>query len=99
MDVVSVMRAAGNPDRLRILEVLRDSGRADATAMTSTDVARETELGRFSVSRDLTLLAEAELVHCVVEGRRRLHALCIETFETIEDWVIEFTLPPEGGAP
>lgn len=97
-DLAAAMRAAGNPDRVRILEVLRQSRANRRTALTITDIARATELSRFSASRHLAVLVEARLVHCAVNGSSRLHSLCVDTFEMIEDWVIEFTVPLPDGA-
>lgn len=90
-DVVSLLKAAAHPDRLRILNVLLESRMDGHAALTITDVAHRVELSRFSASRHLGVLADAQLVRAVIDGNRRLQELCIESFEAIEDWVIDFT--------
>jgi DNA-binding transcriptional ArsR family regulator len=90
-EVVLLLKAAAHSDRLRILQVLRDS-RVDGRAeLPITDIAQRSELSRFSASRHLGLLTEAQLVNRATEGSRRLHSLSVEAFEAIEGWVIAFT--------
>lgn len=91
-EVASLLRAAAHPDRLRILQVVLESRKSGQQALSVTEIARRSELNRFSVSHHLGLLTEARLVHCTVEGRRRMHSLSTAAFEVIEDWVIAFTL-------
>ncbi|WP_157524863.1 ArsR family transcriptional regulator [Microbacterium yannicii] len=67
-DVASLLKAAAHPDRLRILEVLLESRMNGLVALTITDIACRTELSRFSASRHLALLANAQLVGCAIEA-------------------------------
>ena len=68
-DLDHVWRALANPNRRRMLDLLRDS------PMTTGELAEAVGENRFVVMQHLALLREASLVTVIAEGRRRINFL------------------------
>jgi DNA-binding transcriptional ArsR family regulator len=68
-DLDHVWRALANPNRRRMLDLLRDR------PMTTGELAEALGENRFVVMQHLALLREARLVTVLAEGRRRINFL------------------------
>ena len=68
-DLDHVWRALANPNRRRMLDLLRDR------PMTTGELAEAVGENRFVVMQHLALLREASLVTVIAEGRRRINFL------------------------
>jgi DNA-binding transcriptional ArsR family regulator len=68
-DLDHVWRALANPNRRRMLDLLRDR------PMTTGELAEALGENRFVVMQHLALLREASLVTVIAEGRRRINFL------------------------
>jgi DNA-binding transcriptional ArsR family regulator len=68
-DLDDVWRALANPNRRRMLDLLRDR------PMTTGELAEALGENRFVVMQHLALLREARLVTVIAEGRRRINFL------------------------
>ena len=68
-DLDHVWRALANPNRRRMLDLLRDS------PMTTGELAEAVGENRFVVMQHLALLRAATLVTVIAEGRRRINFL------------------------
>ena len=66
-DLDHVWRALANPNRRRMLDLLRDR------PMTTGALAEAVGENRFVVMQHLALLREARLVTVIAEGRRRIN--------------------------
>jgi len=81
-DLDHVWRALANPNRRRILDLLRGSPK------TTGKLAEALGENRFVVMQHLALLREARLVTVVAEGRRRINFLNPVPIQQIyERWV------------
>ncbi len=81
--------ALAHPERLLMLEILRDHG--DLRPLTISEISQRVELDRFATSRHLGVLREAGLVGMVAEGTKRGHVLRADPFADIEEWAVGFT--------
>jgi DNA-binding transcriptional ArsR family regulator len=68
-DLDHVWRALANPNRRRMLDLMRDR------PMTTGELAEALGENRFVVMQHLALLREARLVTVIAEGRRRINFL------------------------
>jgi DNA-binding transcriptional ArsR family regulator len=68
-DLDHVWRALANPNRRRMLDLLRER------PMTTGELAEALGENRFVVMQHLVLLREARLVTVIAEGRRRINFL------------------------
>lgn len=68
-DLDHVWRALANPNRRRMLDLLRDR------PMTTGELAEAVGENRFVLMQHLALLREARLVTVIAEGRRRINFL------------------------
>ena len=68
-DLDHVWRALANPNRRRMLDLLRDR------PMTTGELAEAVGENRFVVMQHWALLREASLVTVIAEGRRRINFL------------------------
>lgn len=82
----SVFAALASAPRLDILHALVGAQSCHVRSGIS-DIARQTELSRFSASHHLDILRRAGLVSGYREGSRSFHTLNGRTFEYIEDWL------------
>jgi DNA-binding transcriptional ArsR family regulator len=81
-DLDDVWRALANPNRRRMLDLLRDEPR------TTGKLAEALGENRFVVMQHLALLREARLVTVVADGRRRINFLNpIPIQQIYERWV------------
>lgn len=86
---VRIFGALANADRLALVHALSE-GRArhgDDRGMSITELARRTELSRFSASRHLAVLRDARIVTATVTGHATLHALDLRGLEELDDWL------------
>jgi DNA-binding transcriptional ArsR family regulator len=84
-----VWRALSNPDRRRILDLLRN-GPQTTSALTD----QFPDLSRFAIMQHLRLLEEAQLVVVRREGRKRYNYLNPVPIQQVYDrWVVRFTVP------
>ena len=85
----AVWRALANPDRRKILDLLRDGPRT-----TGALVEHFPELSRFAVMQHLRLLEDAELVLTRRAGRNRYNYLNPVPIQRVYDrWVVRFMAP------
>lgn len=85
----AVWRALSNPIRRRMIDLLFEG------PLTTGELAeRFTELSRFAVMQHLKVLAEADLVVAVREGRQRYNYLNAVPIQQIYDrWVSRYMQP------
>jgi DNA-binding transcriptional ArsR family regulator len=78
------LSALADPNRLRIVELLRRGPRA------VNDIAARLELSQPLVSKHLRVLREAGVVRARVEAQQRVYELQTEPFEQLDTWVSSF---------
>ena len=79
-----VFSALGEPNRLRIVELLRTSPCAVG------DISRTLGVRQPQVSKHLKVLAEAGIVSVEPRARQRIYRLRAEPFDRIGHWVVSF---------
>ena len=77
--------AVGEPNRRRLLELLREHGES-----TVNDLVEASGLRQPQVSKHLKVLAEADLVAARPDGRRRLYRLEPTGLRVAHDWFASF---------
>lgn len=82
MSPQSVFAAVSNPDRRRILDLLKDGGRPAGEL-----VAEFPELPQPAVSRHLRVLREAGLVSVSAQAQRRIYSLQPLGLREVDAWV------------
>jgi DNA-binding transcriptional ArsR family regulator len=85
-----VFNAIAEPQRRRILELLRGG------ELPVSDVVNLLDLPQPSVSKHLRVLREVELVHVRGQGKQRLYRLEPRTMRPVHQWVGEFEQFWEG---
>jgi DNA-binding transcriptional ArsR family regulator len=83
---VATFAALGEPNRLRIVEVLRDG------PLSVGSIVERLGLGQPQASKHLRVLGEAGIVECEVRHRYRIYRLRPEPFDTVASWVNSFEL-------
>jgi DNA-binding transcriptional ArsR family regulator len=78
---MDAFEAIAEPNRRRILELLRDGERP------AGDVVEALAISQPGVSKHLRLLREAGLVRVRADGQRRLYSLSPREFAAIEAWL------------
>jgi DNA-binding transcriptional ArsR family regulator len=86
----SVFQALGDPNRLLLLEALREGEQA------VNDLAERLPIHQSGVSRHLRVLTGAGLVRMRPDGPRRLYALRPEPFQELDAWMAAFRRLWEG---
>ena len=79
---MTIFAALADPTRLRIVELLADSGELPAGR-----IAERFEMTRAGVSRHLRSLEEAGVVLVRLDAQRRMYRLNPEPFREMEDWL------------
>jgi len=78
---ISIFAALAEPNRLRIVELLRDG------PLTVGDIAERTELRQPQASKHLRVLSEAGLVEAHADANKRYYKLRPEPFRLMEEWL------------
>jgi len=78
--------AIADPNRRKILDLLRDQGPLRAGQI----VAQLTHISQPAVSKHLRILREAKLVCAVPDGRERSYYLHTETLRQIVEWLLHY---------
>jgi DNA-binding transcriptional ArsR family regulator len=79
--MMTTLRALAEPNRLRIVELLRHGPRPVG------DVAHRLRLRQPQVSKHLRVLSDAGLVGVRVDAQRRIYALCPAPLQQLERWL------------
>lgn len=85
MEADRVLKAIGEPRRLEILRVLRDSGH-----LSVTELGKHLAITQQAASLHLKVLQEAGLVVARRAGTRHLYAVRPEGFRPVQTFVAEF---------
>lgn len=80
----TVFETLAEPNRRRILDLLREGERPAGDLVDALDISQP------GVSRHLRVLREAELVHVREDGRRRLYSLNAERLAGIDAWLAPY---------
>ncbi|HUT48408.1 MAG TPA: metalloregulator ArsR/SmtB family transcription factor [Alphaproteobacteria bacterium] len=75
-----VFHAVADPNRRRILEILREGER------TAGQIVERFDVSFAAVSQHLKILLESGLVSRRVDGRYRVYAMRPEAIKTVHDW-------------
>ncbi|HZD80078.1 MAG TPA: metalloregulator ArsR/SmtB family transcription factor [Actinomycetota bacterium] len=84
MTVNALFTVVAEPNRRRILDLLRDRERPVGELVQALDVAQPT------VSKHLKVLREVGLVEFRVEGRRRVYTLRAEPLFAVDAWLAPY---------
>ncbi len=76
--------ALAEPNRLRIVELLRQGSRS------VNEIAERLDMSQPLASKHLRVLREAGLVRVRVEAQQRVYELQAEPFEQLETWIATF---------
>jgi DNA-binding transcriptional ArsR family regulator len=79
--MLDTLTALAEPNRLRIVELLRSGPRA------VSDIGSRLRLGQPQVSKHLRVLREARLVDVEPRAQQRVYHLRGETFRQLHDWL------------
>lgn len=79
---ISIFSALAEPNRLRIVEILRDEG-----PQTVGSIAERVGIRQPQASKHLHALSEAGLVEVHPEANRRYYKLRVEAFQELEVWL------------
>ena len=79
---ISIFTALAEPNRLRIVEILRDEG-----PLTVGSIAERVRIRQPQASKHLHALSEAGLVEVQAEANRRYYKLRVEPFQELEAWL------------
>lgn len=80
------LTAIAEPNRFRIVELLRDGPRSVGGIVDGLD------LGQPQVSRHLRLLAEAGIVTATKQAQQRIYQLRPESMREVSDWAQQFAV-------
>ena len=84
MFVIQTLSALAEPNRLAIVELLRDGPRS------VTDIVDRLGLSQPLVSKHLKVLSDVAIVDRRVDGKRRIYALEQERFAELDQWLDTF---------
>lgn len=76
--------ALAEPNRLRIVEILRDA------PLTVGEIADRLELQQPQVSKHLRLLSDAELVEVQPSANKRIYKLQFQSLKEMDGWLDSF---------
>lgn len=85
MDLPGRLGALAEPNRFRIVELLRAGPRSVGGIVTALD------LGQPQVSRHLRILGEAGLVEVHKQAQQRIYRLRPQPFQELDAWIATFT--------
>ena len=88
--VPDTFQILADPTRRRIVEALRGGERSVGELVQAVDI------GQPGVSRQLSILEDANFVVMRPEGRRRLYALRPEPFWELNEWMVAYRRVWEG---
>lgn len=77
----NVMSALAEPNRLQIVELLRDH------PLTVGEIAGQLQLRQPQASKHLRVLSEAGIVEAKVDANRRIYSLRPDPFRELDDWL------------
>jgi DNA-binding transcriptional ArsR family regulator len=81
---LTAFQALGDPNRLAIVELLRDGERPVG------DLVGELRLSQPAVSKHLRVLKDAGLVEARAEAQRRLYRIRPEPLAELDDWLAPY---------
>lgn len=84
MTALTAFQALGDPNRLAIVELLRDGERPVG------DLVGELRLSQPAVSKHLRVLKDAGLVEARAEAQRRLYRIRPEPLAELDDWLAPY---------
>jgi DNA-binding transcriptional ArsR family regulator len=84
MAVVTTFEVLAEPNRRRILDLLR------VTERPVGDLVGELDISQPAVSKHLRILREAGLVAARADGQRRLYRVRTEPLQAIDDWLAPY---------
>jgi DNA-binding transcriptional ArsR family regulator len=84
IDMKTLWTALTEPNRLHIVELLRDG------PLTVGEIAQRLGLQQPQVSKHLKVLNEAEIVEVQPQANRRIYTLRREPFQELEAWLQSF---------
>jgi DNA-binding transcriptional ArsR family regulator len=84
------LRALGEPNRVAILDLLRDNERPVG------ELVERLELSQPAVSKHLRVLKEAGLVEARVDAQRRLYRVRTEPLAELDEWLEPYRRIWEG---
>lgn len=82
--ILSLWKAMGDPNRLLILEHLRQG------ELCACKILEELQIGQPTLSHHMKILLDAELVRGRKEGKWMHYTLVQETFEQINQYIKQF---------
>jgi DNA-binding transcriptional ArsR family regulator len=88
--MIATLRALAEPNRLHIVELLRDGPQPVGT------MVRRLRLRQPQVSKHLRVLSDAGLVDVRVDAQRRIYALRPEPLQELEVWLERYRRLWEG---
>ena len=80
----TLMKALGEPTRLRIVEILRTG------PLTVGEIANQLEIRQPQASKHLRILSEAGIVEVEAIANRRIYKLRQKPFQEMEAWLTNF---------
>lgn len=83
-EAMSPFEVVAEPNRRRILDLLRDSEQAVGVLVTALDISQP------AVSKHLRVLREAGLVEVRVEAQQRMYRVRPEPLRSIENWLAPY---------
>lgn len=86
----NVMSALAEPNRLQIVELLRDH------PLTVGEIAGQLQLRQPQASKHLRVLSEAGIVEAKVDANRRIYSLRPDPFRELDDWLESYRSLWEG---
>lgn len=82
----AVFSALAEPNRVNIVELLRDAG-----ALTLGEIAQRLGLRLPQSSKHLRVLTNAGIVKVQADANRRIFSICPDPFVELDDWLKSFT--------
>lgn len=81
----AVFSALAEPNRVNIVELLRDAG-----ALTLGEIAQRLGLRLPQSSKHLRVLTNAGIVKVQADANRRIFTICPDAFVELDDWLKSF---------
>ena len=88
--MINTLSALAEPNRLAIVEFLRDGPRS------VTDIVGRLGVSQPLVSKHLKVLSDVEIVQRRVDGKRRIYGLQEARFTELDEWLDTFSELWEG---
>jgi DNA-binding transcriptional ArsR family regulator len=80
-DTVTILNALAEPNRLHIVELLRDG------SLTVGEIAERLRILQPQTSKHLRVLSQAGLVEVQAIANRRIYRLRMEPFQALDEWL------------